>query len=278
MDLPNYTVARASRISKRVILNIEQPIHIKILWARVIESHQPVNKSFHKHSFFEAHFIFRGMMVYDTKSSEHELTSGKVIIIPPETEHKISEFSDDIFRVSIAFSMPASEANIYDDFFDERVFDDFDRILAEADHRDGLSDIIIRDRFLSMLSEYIRHIHISSESERSAEGEDIRVSLIKRYINDNKNVFLDSDDVARYCHFNAKYINRIFKRETGQTLLEYIHDVKSSEAERLLSETDLTIEQIGEQLGFSNVQYFNTFFKRRTSMTPGYYRKLAQKK
>ena len=45
------------------------------------------------------------------------------------------------------------------------------------------------------------------------------------------------------------------------TLLEYIHTVKTKEASRLLTETELSLDEIATCLGFSNEYYFNAFFK-----------------
>lgn len=275
MKLSNYTSARVGRLSKTKVPDIKEPLPIKFLWVRAVETHSKINKNYHKHSFYEAHFCIRGKTVYGSKDSVHVLTEGRAVVFSPEVSHKILEASDDFLRIAVAFSLPEDAEDIYEWDFDERTINDFNEILRETDNRDELSYIMIRDRLVSVLSRYIRHIHSTADSV--ADDTDIRIGLIKRYISDNKNVFLDSEDVAQYCHFNVKYLNRIFKKETGMTLLEYIHMVKSAEAERLLKDTDMTLEEIGEQLGFANVQYFNTFFKRYTSMTPGFYRKLSRK-
>lgn len=103
------------------------------------------------------------------------------------------------------------------------------------------------------------------------------MSAIK-YIEDNKHILPTCNDIAEYCHFNAKYLNRIFKKATGKTLLEYIHETKRKDAEKLLSETDKTLREISESLGFENEYYFNTFFKRLNGIAPGEFRRLIKDK
>lgn len=277
MKLSNYTSARAGKLAKRKIETIYSPTEIKTLWIRGVESHSGINLNFHKHSFHEAHFMISGHNTYEVNGKSYELGPREVIVIPSEMSHRIRHISDEFLRITIAFSVSFPTENVFLYPSGADFSEALEIILKEVDNKDALSDEIIKGQVLSMLSPYIRFICEVEKNGLTDPSEDLRITLVKRYINDNKNMFLDSENVANYCHFNVKYLNRIFKQETGQTLLEYIHDVKISEAERLMTETDLSLEDISEQLGFSNVQYFNTFFKRITSMTPGFYRNLAKK-
>ena len=285
--LTNYSASKAHKLLKRSIPDIQDPYNIKILWVH-IQQHSRDEKRVsakirHKHSFFEAHFVVNGSVSYVTDTDNYFVNDRNVVIFPPQIHHRRTDQEDDTVVMSIAFMVSAVSPEVSLYRYDENVLGSLDSILKEADNYDELSDSIIKNSVLYSLSDYLRKIrpvklslgdcdYIDADSE-----DDIRVIRAKTFIEDNKGLFLDSNDVARHCHFNVKYLNRIFKSHTGMSLLEYIHDVRTAEAERLLEDDRLSIEQISGALGFINVQYFNTFFKRRTGMSPAKYRKFKFK-
>lgn len=83
------------------------------------------------------------------------------------------------------------------------------------------------------------------------------------------------DDLAQYIGNNVSYLSRMFKKDTGKTLNDYINEVKIEEAKRLLSATDRSIADIAMSLGYSTQPYFTTLFKKRTGMTPAEFRESA---
>ena len=84
---------------------------------------------------------------------------------------------------------------------------------------------------------------------------------------------LGREQVAAYVGLNPDYLNRIFKKETGLSLKEYISERKIQMACELLEQTDFLVGEIGEMVGYVNFSSFTTFFKNRTGMTPAAWRK-----
>ena len=80
---------------------------------------------------------------------------------------------------------------------------------------------------------------------------------------------------ARF-NYSRSFICRIFKEETGETLITYFNRVKIEEAKNLLLNTDNTVTEISEMLGFSEVKYFGVIFKKQVGKSPAAYR-LAHK-
>lgn len=74
-------------------------------------------------------------------------------------------------------------------------------------------------------------------------------------------------------HYNGEYLNRIVKKQTGKTILEYGQSIYLEEARQLLSNTDKSISSIIEELGFSNRSHFYRLFKTAFGETPLDYRK-----
>jgi AraC-like DNA-binding protein len=59
-----------------------------------------------------------------------------------------------------------------------------------------------------------------------------------------------------------------FARETGQTVTAYLAAVRIAEAKRLLSSTALKVYEVGERVGYRNVEHFSRLFKKWTGSSP----------
>ena len=67
---------------------------------------------------------------------------------------------------------------------------------------------------------------------------------------------------------SKNYLLSQFKKETEQSLVDYVYTQKINEAVFLLHKGDLTIAQIAAYLGFSSSSYFITWFKKIKGQTP----------
>lgn len=84
-------------------------------------------------------------------------------------------------------------------------------------------------------------------------------------------------DIANSLHLSKYYLSRIFQRETGGSLSEYIIARRIKQACRLLYSTSLSIEHIAAQVGYPNASYFIRLFKKVMGTTPLQYRSAARK-
>jgi AraC-like DNA-binding protein len=71
----------------------------------------------------------------------------------------------------------------------------------------------------------------------------------------------------------SKYLTTLVKRKTGTTAADWIERYIILEAQALLKSTNMTIQQIGDELNFSSQTFFGKFFKRLVGMSPKEYRK-----
>ena len=72
---------------------------------------------------------------------------------------------------------------------------------------------------------------------------------------------------------NPEYLCRLFKRETGQSPIARLLDIRLSHARRLLLTTERPMKEIAVECGFVSETYFYTAFRRREGMAPGEYRR-----
>ena len=77
--------------------------------------------------------------------------------------------------------------------------------------------------------------------------------------------------ISERLNINATYLSKRFKIETGQTITHYIQDIRISHSKKLIKENKLSITEIALKIGFENLNYFCTVFKKRTGVTPRHY-------
>lgn len=95
---------------------------------------------------------------------------------------------------------------------------------------------------------------------------------IVQYINSNFKEKITLEDIANYVNMNPSAMCRYFKTKSGQSIFNYILDVRIAIVKEELSTTDYPISQIAYSNGFNSVPNFNTLFKRIVGYTPTEYR------
>ena len=81
---------------------------------------------------------------------------------------------------------------------------------------------------------------------------------------------------AKALGVNASYLSALFRRETGQTLSDYVARARAEHAVFLLNTTSMQIQAIAQRCGVHDVNYFTRLFKRIMGKTPSAYRQQAR--
>lgn len=84
---------------------------------------------------------------------------------------------------------------------------------------------------------------------------------------------ISMEEMAGRLNLNASHFSRLFKKETGETFVEFVTRSKVERARELLDTSDASIEQIAEQLGFEHTSYFIKLFRGFTQLSPSEYRR-----
>lgn len=94
-----------------------------------------------------------------------------------------------------------------------------------------------------------------------------------QYMKENVEEDISREDVAAYVNLNPAYLSRLFKKETGRNLIDYLIETKINRAKHLLGTTDMTVSAIAQQVGYSNFSHFTRTFKKHNGVNPQEYRK-----
>lgn len=107
----------------------------------------------------------------------------------------------------------------------------------------------------------------------TGEGAQEMVAKVRQLIAENLSVGnLQRDELAAMVHVSPGYLGRIFKKETGLSITDYIMKKRISVAKQLLCKTSLSVTDISARVGISYSSYFTKVFKEHVGMTPQEYR------
>lgn len=120
------------------------------------------------------------------------------------------------------------------------------------------------------------HIFDHVQTSLDSKNEDV-INKVKSFILQN----LDGDTslyaLSSHVHLCPEHLLRVFKKQEGVTILQYINDMKLAKAKQMLAHSDLPIKDIAVKLGFTSAGYFGRFFKSKQGVTPNVYRDQKRK-
>jgi two-component system, response regulator YesN len=82
-------------------------------------------------------------------------------------------------------------------------------------------------------------------------------------------------DVAAMMNIDENYLTKLFKKKTGTNMIHYVQKLRIDHAKAFLTQTDLTVSEVAERVGFFNDNYFCKIFKRYAGESPGAYKRRA---
>lgn len=116
------------------------------------------------------------------------------------------------------------------------------------------------------------------DPEENPGGEKTITGRAQDFIAANLGERLSRKRVAEALFVNPDYLGRVFRRDAGMLITDYILRKKVEKAQQLLDKTDLAISAVAAEVGFDNFSYFARLFRRRVGMNPQEYRRQCAKR
>lgn len=149
---------------------------------------------------------------------------------------------------------------------------------------ESVSKLIIKDRGIdNFVIRYSMDVNEAIDDLKDSEGEALQqikvmstsngsiISAIE-YIDSNLDKRLTLDQVSNKVYLSDYYFSKLFKRETGLSFSVYLNARKVQKAMILLKESDRSVNDISDALGFTRLSYFSQTFKKYTGYAPTKYR------
>ncbi|WP_217594264.1 response regulator [Cohnella sp. GbtcB17] len=128
-----------------------------------------------------------------------------------------------------------------------------------------------RDEMLELLAQLLHRRHVVSTS-KSDSGHPL-IAAVRGIIHEHyAHAALSLEQIASQVNVSESYLSRIFRKEVGLTVTDYINRTRIDNALHLLEGGEDRIYQVAYAVGYSNVEHFNRTFKKLTGRSPGSFR------
>jgi len=141
------------------------------------------------------------------------------------------------------------------------------QMLKEQEGQQKERNLVVESYMNILIAKILR------QTEESLVEEPAKWLEIVDYIDKNPSADLSLSTLAKQCFHNPSYFSRIFKEQMGVTLTKYVTKKRIERAITLLTETDLAIEKIASETGFSSKSALYKAFKENGNIAPSDYRK-----
>ena len=267
---------------EHIIYNSNIPV--KITYASVRE--YPL----HWHNSVEIIYVLKGMVNISIDTDNYSIFENEIEIINTNESHRIHSDEDNlvlIFHIDSSF-LEKYYKDIYNIFFytntskeDSQEGEEYlilkkllAEILCEMVQRQEDYDEEIESIVIKLLFHIINNFHylISGEGDLSEEQFD-RYHRISKYIFSNYNNNITLQDIAKKEFLSPDYLSHDFKNATGYSFTDLLNLTRVEEAMKLLLDSNMSLTEISEEVGFSHTRYLNKHFKNYYHLTPLQFRR-----
>ena len=249
----------------------------------------------HTSTFFEIIYVLSGTCCHQiNRNTERMDTAGDLCILPPAARHSI--YTSDNSRLVHILIRPAAFMDIIPDTLsgqdslgsflkrsiyqnrgesyllfhtqhEKEVHHTILNILKEMSDADEYTDSIVSGMLLTLFGRLLRtHKDFVKSSPWDPRINEILSMIYEQY----STITLSS--LAEHLHYTVPYCSKYLKQHLGSTFSELIRQIRFQKAERMLTNSGMTITRIGKELGYENLENFVRAFKHQYQMTPSQYR------
>lgn len=244
-----------------------------------------------KNNFFELVLIQEGEGTQCINYNEYDYGKGSIFLLPPLKCHSFTiekptkfvflKFTDSFFKKINRNTIDRNEwfkeaayiLSNYNQLPGDIIKNDLDRshlgnlismILQESRNYGEESINLITSLMTSILEILIRNIKKSSYFDLPKSNTDDRITKMLTYINENidKTELLKVENLADVFMMSTTYVSEYFKKQVHMSLREYIIKAKLKLVEIRLLNSDYTLTEIADELGFTDVSHLSKTFKR----------------
>ena len=274
--------------------NLYQPFEI------VIQELDESPKATHQQTFFELIYIVSGTGTQFINKNTFEYGAGNLFLVTPADVH-----SFDVRDTTKFFFIKFNNIYIRNSTLQKGTIQKLEYILQNAHHEPGcivknqkekllvmsIVEAIIRDQINKDIfnKEFIHQLittmivivarclakHIP---DNLGEQSDEKAFNILDYI--QANIYspekINAETIGRHFGISTSYVGRYFKKQNNETMQDYIIRYKLKLIETRLLHSDLRINEIADELGFTDESHMNRIFKKYKQMAPAAFRKAGQ--
>ncbi|NOU92274.1 response regulator [Paenibacillus sp. LMG 31456] len=128
-------------------------------------------------------------------------------------------------------------------------------------------DIRLEDELFKYLSSVMNAFHELVSGSRYSY-----IHRATAYIRDHLDQHVSLQQVAKFVHLNPNHFSEVFKKETGQSYMEFLTQERMNRAANILRGTEKKISEVAGEVGYEDIKYFSQQFKKYMGSTPSKFR------
>lgn len=255
----------------------------------------------HNHAYIELVYVASGECTHFVENLTFDMKAGDVCILAPDAMHAVSVEDENTIVINILMSKSMFDLSFLKIVKGGHVIS---RFLEDVLYNKQVSpyilfptgdDTIIYDLIMNMYQERIKKDYLYNESvilyakqlfirlirqfelmaivsnpmDNSHEN---NVVALMGYININYS-HVTLKQTAQFFGYNESYLGKMIQRYTGKKFCALVADIQMENAKTLLEETNLSITEVGNEIGCYDTSHFNRKFKAAYGITPFAFRK-----
>ena len=235
----------------------------------------------HTHNHMELFFIVGGQGQFLINDQLHPVDVNNLVIINPNilhTEVSLNAQPLEYIVLGIEGVELAASGNsdapfhILDRYESMEISGCLRNILREMEQKNTGYEDVCQAYMEILIIRLMRTTTLAVPAEPQAISTNRQCAAVRRYIDLHFKEALTLEQLADEGHMNKYYLSHAFKREYGISPINYMISKRIEESKYLLAETDLSLSQIAQLLGFSSLSYFSQVFHRSQEISPKEYR------
>ncbi|MCC3377272.1 response regulator [Cohnella sp. REN36] len=143
------------------------------------------------------------------------------------------------------------------------------RLLHDADVKQAEAP----PRTVEQLEE--RGVKLIAAVHRCLDQDESVIRRVRAYIADHLGENITREMLAEFAYLNPAYLSRLFKKEVGMSITDYLLNERMRIAKELIAHSSIPISEIARSLGYSNFSYFSKMFRKVHQANPQQLRKLS---
>lgn len=246
----------------------------------------------HHHDFVELSVLFSGEIFYNIEGTSSHLTEQTVMLLNPGISHY--EYSDEgMENVQIHIGIRNFNIDRFPkDYFPidnpiiklsdhhSSFFDTCQEIISEREQSKAGSELLLKSLVLKLVVLLFRDAAMLPLTESSlllTEEEKDKINLAEEVILFLENNYMEDvtvNQIAQHFYISPASLSRIFKDHTGETLINYLIQLRLSKAKEIIEEDiEISIRQISKLVGYEDAYYFSKLFKKYYGKPPTLFQK-----
>ena len=271
---------------RREFIHYPTDLPIKITYANIKE--YPL----HWHNSIQIIYVLKGSIKITIDTDSFILNERDVEIVNIDESHRLYSDEDNkvlIFHIdpyffekyykdinNVFFYTSSAESNLQSSEEYSVLKDLLSILLCEVVQKNVDYDEEIESTLVDLLYHLINNFHyLTYEKEELKENSEqlARYHRISKYIFNNYDTNITLQDIAKKEFLSPHYLSHEIKYATGYSFTDLVNQTRVEESVKLLLDTDLSISEISDEVGFSHVRYLNKNFKIYYDCTPLQFRK-----